>query len=423
MNKLNLYNNVSSPSVVKDVSVGDWFSMIKGSDYSDLIMGARSGELDYEKVKSSQMPCVTYNFLYDSYKKDSNIISPTGLIYFDIDDPSFNPDSVDKSKVYAMYRSFGGLGWAIIVKVDGLTKENFAYNYTLIAKNIGAEGFVDINARKASQFSILSFDKDIYVNDNTITFVAEQTKHTPKPFPIHIKSGILRGLGGVAKPNVLCEDMDPTDIPLRFDNLGDIEFEGDFTANWDGYDWVKCWIPMKKTLSNRNSTLLSYCNNLVWLNPHITKERTIRIMYSVNEIAFVEPLNKKKVLGIVDSIFTYLSEGSLRPLVNNKKRKIVFKKKSDLTADDKRSIVLALCTEKRVKDTREKIYSILENWDFEKYGRVSSLKVYNNFPISKNTVEKYWKEFKGYAGTLNESFESGSITKTNIPKTVHKKTL
>jgi hypothetical protein len=408
MNKLNLYNNVSSPSVVKDVSVGDWFSMIKGSDYSDLIMGARSGELDYEKVKSSQMPCVTYNFLYDSYKKDSNIISPTGLIYFDIDDPSFNPDSVDKSKVYAMYRSFGGLGWAIIVKVDGLTKENFAYNYTLIAKNIGAEGFVDINARKASQFSILSFDKDIYVNDNTITFVAEETKYCTQTCVIrNLERGIYTRRGAISEAT----DVESSNIPLRFDNLGDIEFEGDFTTNWDGYDWVKCWIPMKKLRSNRNSTLLSYCNNLVWLNPHITKERTIRIMCSVNEIAFIKPLDKKKVLGVVDSIFTYLSEGGLKPLMSDRKRKIVFKKNSDLTADDKRSIVLALCSEKKVEESRRKIYSILEDWDFCKYGKVSSVKIYKNFPVSKKTVGKYWKEFKSYASSLNETFKSSNLDK------------
>ena len=80
MGELNFYLNVRSPRVIKGVSVEDWFEMIRGSEYSSLIEDARSGNVGYNQVKTSELPCVTYNFLYDSYKKDSNIISSTGDI-------------------------------------------------------------------------------------------------------------------------------------------------------------------------------------------------------------------------------------------------------------------------------------------------------------------------------------------------------
>lgn len=387
METLNYYKNVKNPVVVSATTSSDWFSMIKESEYSDIILSARNGELDYDEVKLKQIPAVTYNFLYNKYKEDKNIISCTGLIYFDIDDPSFDPRTIDRSKVYALYHSFGGYGWSIICRIDGLTKENFELNYSFLIKELGIESFVDFNAKKASQFNVLSFDPNISVNDKSVVFQALNKENNCTQSVGNLgyqeKKAYTHGLG-----------------TLRFDNLDEIEFDGDWTVNWEGYDWVRCWIPIKKKTSGRNNLLLSYTNNLVWLNPHISKERCLEVISAVNRIAFITPVGMDQLQRIINSVFKYKHQGTLKPIIFKKKRKIIFKKKSKLTAEDKREIVLALCNEKKAKDSKQKIYQVIEGWDFNN-GKLSIRNVAKFGSINKKTVQKYWNEFKEYVNQLN----------------------
>ncbi len=391
---LNYYKNTKNPVVLSATTSQDWFSYIKKSEFSELIESARSGDEDYNTVKLTKIPCVTYNFLYDSYKKDINIISSTGLLYLDIDNPSFDIRSIDRSKIYALYHSFGGYGWSLIVRIDGLNKKNFKYNYKLIVKELGLEEYIDINAIKASQYNVLSYDPNIQINNSSKVFIAQEEELTIKCTPSvcnkkEEEKAYTHGGGTLLKP-------------LRFDNLNDLDFEGDYTVNWEGYDWVRCWIPIKKVTVGRNNLLLSYCNNLVWLNPHITIERALKVIKSVNQIAFLNPLDNLQLNRIVSSIFKYKDDGSLQPILFERKRKIVFKKNSGLNAQEKREIVLELCNKKKADDSMQKLYNIIEQWDFDIYGKISIRKISNNFPISKKTVAKYWSEFKEYVNELNK---------------------
>jgi hypothetical protein len=390
MNTINYYLNTKTPTVYSGTTAGQWFSLIKNSSFSELIESARAGDLDYEEVKLTQIPCVTYNFFYNSYKKDTNIISSTGLMYIDIDDPSFNIDEVDKSNVYAIYKSFGGYGWGLIIRVDGLTKENFKFNYTNIVNELGLSSYIDNDAVKASQFNVLSFDPNIQINESAKVFVAEKCTPSVGNTSYPIKGEAYTHGGGTLFRK-----------PLRFDNLDEIEFEGDYTVNWDGYDWVRCWIPIRKQTEGSHRLLLSYCNNLVWLNQHISKERCLKVLIGVHQTAFNKPYVEKKLLGIIDSIFKYKLDGTLKPIMFNKKRKIVFKKNSQLTAEDKREIVLAVCNDKKKDESKQKLYEILENWDWQ-LGKISIRKVAKHYPISKKTVAKYWNEFRDYINELNK---------------------
>jgi transposase len=59
---------------------------------------------------------------------------------------------------------------------------------------------------------------------------------------------------------------------------------------------------------------------------------------------------------------------------------------------------MAIVHKERVKkyanDSKEKIRSILETWDFEAYGLISQRNIAKNFNINIKTVEKYYSEFK-----------------------------
>jgi hypothetical protein len=105
---------------------------------------------------------------------------------------------------------------------------------------------------------------------------------------------------------------------------------------------------------------------------------------------------------VIDSVFKYFDEGTLKPIYNKTKRKIIFSSNSEYTAEEKREIVLDICNKKKSDDSKQKIYDIIEAWDFDNYGKISIRKISNNFPISKKTVAKYWNEFKEYINQLNK---------------------
>ena len=91
---LNYYHSISKPNVIKNISMDELFSTIKnGSNWSEIISQARI--LDryhdrkmYEGMKH-MVPAITYNFLFNGYRSNENIIKSTGFIYYDLDFPKY----------------------------------------------------------------------------------------------------------------------------------------------------------------------------------------------------------------------------------------------------------------------------------------------------------------------------------------------
>ena len=224
--QINAYKSIKSPKVDSTIPITDWFTLIKNSSYSDLITKARLGNLDYDKTKGS-LPCVTYNFVFDGYKTNENIITSTGLIYIDIDNPTFDINKLDTSKVHSYYRSFGGKGYAVLVKVSGVTLNNFDSTYASVTNELGLIEYVDIQAAKATQFNVLSFDSNIFINDNAYTFSSV----------VAPPSMVIR-----KKEKAYTLDRGAEYKPLRFDDANEIPVEGLYTVNWDGWDNIKCFM-------------------------------------------------------------------------------------------------------------------------------------------------------------------------------------
>ena len=381
MEQVNYYECTTKPSVSKTIDIEEWFNLIRSSNFSDLINQARRGELDYKDTKLNKVPCITYNFIYDEYRKDDNIIIPTGLMYIDIDDPSFNIGLLDKSKIYSFYKSFGGKGWCIVVKVSGLAKHNLKFNHNFICDLLGISEWTDSNAVKASQPNVISYDPDIYINHNAHIFTAIE--------------GVPPSTVYINKREAYTPDGGTDDFKqLRYDNLDEIKVDGEYIVNWDGIPVVKCFIPMKKRDSGSNAFILSYASNLVWLNPTISEERVFNVLCGVCNIAFSKPVPEHKILKAIKSIIKQRNENRLQPIVFNKHRKIVFKKKSNFTADEKLSICRSEYAKHQTDNSKKKLQQVIENWDYKTNGKISIRKVASLYPISKKTVAKYWPEFK-----------------------------
>lgn len=386
--QINYYSNITHPTVLTVIPPSQWLDKIKGSEYSETITQARNGSLPYENTKSS-LPCVTYNFLFNGYKKTENILSPTGLMYIDIDTPEFDLKILDTSKIYSYYKSFGGVGYAIIVKVDGLSQDNFKSSYLSICKELGIFEFIDVQAIKPTQFNVLSYDENIFINETPYVFTS--TLNSPHSIVIGKKKRTYTIEGGEIYH------------AIRFNNLDEVDVTGDYTVNWDGIQWVNCFIPIKKIDTRRNSFLLSYTNNLVWLNPKIAKKRTLRILSNINKIAFRMPVPESQLNRVVNTIFKYKLDGTLKPIYNRKSRKIVFRQSVKMNKDEKLAVCRHEIGKRAASKSRKKISDIIESWDFKKLGKITQPKIYKSNPISSKTVEKYWSEFKERIKELNIS--------------------
>ena len=141
---LNIYNSIKQPATTGFISVDNWLSKIQTSEFSSTINKARNGLIDYNKTKAS-LPAVTWNFNFIDYKSDANCIYSTNHIFIDIDDSSFDIKSVDKTKVFAFYKSFGGSGYGLIVKTKGITYYTFKTAYMSICSQLGIEKYIDKN--------------------------------------------------------------------------------------------------------------------------------------------------------------------------------------------------------------------------------------------------------------------------------------
>lgn len=378
---VNTYKNTKSPNVIDEISIYDWFDLIKSSEFSELILSAREDESIYDIVKLTKIPCITVNYLFDRYKENKNIIQGTGLMYIDIDAPDFNKSVLNLDYIFALYKSFGGKGYSIIVKVDGLTDLNFKETYSNICFQLGVQDYVDNSAIKMTQFNVLSYDNEIFINPHSKIFRSINT--TPQSELRRREKKAYSTEGGVFDGNI------------RFNNKNDYLTDNTtYVINTEGMLFIECKPLFKRVDTNRNNILLAYCTNLVVLNPHISFKRAESILSSINSHNFNNPVDKDWIKRIVISVFKYKEQGTLQPIFSKKKRIGLFGKECGLGKLEILGIMRDVMSEKRKKESVEKLYKIIQDWDYSYFGNISQKKIYTNFPISKKTVEKYYKTVK-----------------------------
>lgn len=396
-NCVNTYDSIKKPTVVSTTSISNWLKSISNSEYSETITKARTGELDYDKTKAS-LPCVTYNFLYNNYKKDKNVISGTGYLYIDIDDKTFDANLLDSSMVYAYYKSFGGKGYAIIVKVDGLTLENFKSSYNFITEQLGIVSYVDVNAIKASQFNVLSFDKDIFINENSITFQAINKKVSFTPLQEREKRERL----------ITVNDTFLKSEKVRFNNIDDYfkGTDGDYIVFDEKKNLCIPFIPKRIEVGQRNRTMFGVISQYALLNP--TKEIGF-LMSCANEINkhFTQKYEEEKIKSIVAGVIKKRKEGTLE-LFLNRERRILFNPNKKITKEEKQKTTAVLMGKIKTDKTQKSINDSIEDWNFQSDGKITQEKITKKLNKSLATIKRNWSPFKELVSELNNSSKEDS---------------
>ncbi|MDY0906599.1 hypothetical protein [Pedobacter sp. CFBP9032] len=388
---INTYANVSTPSVQSIIPTTEWLEKIKFGEYADVITQLRKfkkGDSFYDETKKT-LPCCTYNFLFDSYKKNSNIVSPTGLIYFDVDEPSFDVSTLNLDKVYSYYKSVGGKGYSILTKVENLTLDNYNATYDAILNDLNLNNYFDKDARKATQYNIISNDSDIFINNSSFIY---ESKNENVPISMVYKENT----------NIYERDGYKTNY-IRYSDLTNIELDTPFVVDWNNFREVKVSIPFHKISDGRKRTLLAICCNYVWLNDWLPFDNVVKTMCVINTLTCSEPLPYSIILGIVKSIFQQKRENRLKP--NYNERSIIFSKDCGYDKDEKLAICRDLYSQKRVGESKDKLYDFIESWNFQLHGKITVRKLAEVSEMNLKTVTKYYPEFKTGIAQLNAGYK------------------
>ena len=389
---ISCFNNIKSPLVAKEVDIYEFIEQVKEPNQSvlDLIIKARTNygkdKYLYDKIKE-QLPCFTLNFSFHNIKANGNIKAPTGFIYLDLD----NKTDIDLANelIFVSWKSLSNNGRGVLVKVEGLTKNNFKNTYLSIAKELNIEA--DKNANKPSQYCIHSYDKDIYLNNDSITWECkdEIIKNTPT------KGILLKGKKDRAKKGVFTK--------LRFNNIDDYDFKGkDYLYFEDKKEAIaEVFIRKRITKGNRNNVISSIASQIKALNLNIPFDDFRRLLLSVNFDRCKPPLKGYEIDSVIEKVF----KNKENKLFFNSEKRFLFNPQSNLTKQEKTKITAPIMGERRSDKTVSEIKEVLNKWDRNKHGKVTLKTLIIETGKCKNTIEKYYKNFKELRAKINNDLK------------------
>lgn len=317
---INIYRNIYSTQVEATFNIAKWLDLIKrGSKHTKSIIDARKGMLDYKKAKNNT-PCCTFNFIFNKNKTNDNIIRPTGYLYFDIDKEDFDISVLDTNKIFAYWHSFGGKGYTILVKVQGLTLQNYKSTIEYISKDLNIFGHIDSQARKATQFTILSYDPNLFFNNNSFVYNAVEQKSATTPR--HHFSDI----NDIKVPLPIYKEEDKkinkssgTFMQLKFKVLLD-EYAEDCVYIPEGKPYYDCVLPYDKNghirkimIGERHTILSIYMNNLLCLNPDMSAEQAAFTLRCICDKYCEDQVSDESINNIVSYKYKQRADGTLKP--------------------------------------------------------------------------------------------------------------
>lgn len=392
MFQLTQYASAKEPKVQRQISLTEVLHIIgNGDENLTLIQSARAlgkGNPKYDAIKTTLLPTFRFNFLFSESARNSNITEPTGIIYIDADEVHSIPES---PYIFASWKSLSNTGFGILVKVDNLTKDNYADVYNQLSELIGVTS--DAGARKATQQTIQSYDPDLYHNPDSLVFHFNETKKVSHAL--------------ISEKREKCigthDTLNWNDDTIRFSNIGSY-FTDDtrYIVFKEKERICNPFIPLRIEPGKRNSTMFFLLSQYALLNPNSGKPFLKSIGATINKHIFPS-LSDKEVGSVADSVVKKREEGTLT-MHYNEPRRILFNPNGGFSIKEKMAIVNRELGKLKSDATKELIYAAIENWDFESDGPITQMKVSLISGRGIATVKRYWNHFRDYVLTLNDDF-------------------
>ena len=418
-NELNYYTCICGKAYVKkNVTVEWWLSEIKsGHSFGEKIKQARAagkGSEEFEHIKTKELPCVTWNFHYDKYKEDQKILGSTGFLYFDIDKPGFDASCLDKSKVFSLFKSVSSKGWSVIVRADGITPENYSSAMRGISKELGIDSFNDFGAVKKSQYTVLSFDPDIFINTECFVFKGENYPPEEIQKKVSLSSNTLHPPQGQGVYVVNDTFLKKKKYTIRLTDATDYIKEGvNYEVFEEKIDVTQIQLPNRKSIQPgaRNRVLSTIFSNMLLLNMDVPEDNAYSWLVGINNLICSSPLPEKEVKKI---FYSNWKKKGIYKKTKNKKRRIVFKKDCDWSKEDKLSVCRKEIGRLQTKNRKEEIVNTIGALIIE--DKITNNVLAKRMNISATTVKRYTKELKWHLlerNTLNRNIFNYYYKKIN----------
>ncbi|PRA94552.1 hypothetical protein CQ046_22465 [Chryseobacterium sp. MYb7] len=399
INKIDYCTNRTITDSFQDIEEIVKFIKNPPPEHKELVEYARTIERDskeYRTIKISKLPAISINFSFShGYLKGDNISTPTGYLYIDVDGKTEQDLEINTAYICAYWRSLSNTGLTLVVKVDGLTPDNFKTATQEIANVLDIP--FDKHAVSIDRLTVLSYDPNAYYNDNVEVFpivelVSEQSVELSSTGSKNFRNTIIKYNSLIG---IYCDGK----IGIRYNNLDDVtqgmEIIYDDNGIYDcGQDKVKyhtAFMPKRVSKGNREKTLGLYAKRLLFLNPDLDKKILSKMIFRANMINLQTPLENSEVRDIIDKAF----DNRQSPRTNKTKR--FFFEDVTLTAVEKSRKCLEVLNQERRQKTQEKKNIISElfcNWNCHTDGKVSPKKVMELTGLKKTMVYNYFKDNK-----------------------------
>jgi hypothetical protein len=389
----NLFKNLTLSAVKGYIDFPTIFKLIKFSPFIELYAKARlyeKGHPIYEQIKNS---ILTYSPNACFYVKRSlaNVKGLTGCIYLDFDESIPNTIYSELPFIYASWLSFGGRGYGMLIKVDGLTLDNFTEVW-LYLENYFWKNFnltVDPQTKDISRQNVLSHDPNIYVN--------------PNPIPLNVNTIDLHPY-----KTFNYEDFISVSVPNLFDlpeNNSDTSSKGyqkinyrtylddyenqDYVIIPEGQDSRNAFMQRTVVDGDRHRSISSYAYSIVFNNKNISFSILEKVLMKANQQHCSPPLSDKEIKQTVKSILKKRFNNTLK--IKTKKKFIWFNPESKKTRHDKQVVVGKEVGKLRRERTINKLIDVYKELELN-FGKVTQelLQIHSEFSI--RTIKKYWNE-------------------------------
>lgn len=400
---IDIIGNITNRGIKDSMTLEGLVNFIRNPSESHLgfVNSARQfgkGSVGYDDIKKNNIPCAILNFNHSKgYVRGNTVSKPTGYLYIDVDG---NLDiDLSSEHICAYWKSLSGTGYSVVVAVEGLTKKNYK-SATVEVSNL-LDLPLDKGAISIDRVTCISYDPDAYYNPNAVVYKIQSTDDDIKNYQtVLTKTNSPYGLG-------LYDSISKTEV--RFSTIDDlykgIDFNGEpvHDLGVGGLPYADIHFNIRGVNEgSRNKVMYSTVQQLRAMNPWMHKDRVIAYVMGINRKAFRPSLRKQEIMDIVDSAFKEKSP----KLLLNKNRRFLYNPDYELSTKDRRAISMRHLNKVRTDNTDMKIKSVLECWEFKRYGKITLNKIAEVAGLSIPTVNRRGKSLKEIIKQKNLGFKN-----------------
>ncbi|MET3537730.1 BT4734/BF3469 family protein [Chryseobacterium limigenitum] len=423
INKINNCKNRAVVSSFNDIEEVVNFIKSPPQEHIEYVGNARTLERkskEYNYIKIHKLPAITINFSFsNNYISGKNVSNPTGYLYFDVDGMTEQDFEINTTYVCAYWRSLSDTGMTLVVKVDGLTPDNFKEATKEVARLLDIP--YDEKAVSIDRLTILSYDSNAYFNDNTEVIPLFQLLSPDLTVSDEKEAAKNTHYNSINTNNIKkLSKYDCNGYKIRFDNLDELLESKNIKYDENGfYDfgkdsklrYAKVFIPFTTIESDRRYYILEkIILQLVALNKKIPKKIIHACINKINNNRMIPPIESQAVEDLLDK--TYKNIKNIEPHFNEERR-FIYDKTKNLTTKEKRSLNMKQLGKDKSNKSKTELFNVMKEWDFTIYGKITIKNLSKTASKNKKTVQKYYKELKAKLAfiSLNTLKNSNTLEK------------